>query len=211
MSNCADPARLPGPIAVVDDTVYGGTQMRQREKRVRDYFGRPEIIRCAIYGTPQGASAVDLVAASLPPPHYLEWNLANSGYLATTAWDLDGIIVTNHTALPLYTPRSAAVRTIITARPVSERPATARELRRLGVTWQELIMWPGSAAERDAALREDPQAVATWKAKAYQHSGCRLYVESEPGLARAVARISQMPVLCPRAGRVFTKEPANAN
>ncbi len=33
--------------------------------------------------------------------------------------------------MPLYTPRNAAVRTIITARPVSERPATARELRRL--------------------------------------------------------------------------------
>jgi hypothetical protein len=77
-----------GPIVLIDDTVYNGIQMRQREQLVCDHFGKQPIVRCAVYSTPQGAGAVDLIAALLPPPHYLEWNLANSGYLATTAWDL---------------------------------------------------------------------------------------------------------------------------
>jgi hypothetical protein len=178
--------------------------MRQRAQLVRDYFGSREIIRCAIYSTPEGAGAVDLVAASLPPPHYLEWNLANSGYLATTAWDMDGVIVANNTALPLYTPRSAPVRMIITARPAPQRPAALRTLERHGVACQQLVMWPGSTAHRDAALQADPAAVATWKAGIYRDSGCKLYVESEPGLARAIARISRLPVLCPVAGQVFS-------
>jgi orotate phosphoribosyltransferase len=209
--DCGRGARLRGalplgPIVLIDDTVYNGLQMRQREELVRQHFGKQSIIRCAVYSTPPGAGAVDLISALLPPPHYLEWNLANSGYLATTAWDLDGIIVTNHTALPLYTPRSAPVRMIITARPGTERETTIRHLRRLGVTLQELVMWPGSAKDREAILQADPEAVARWKARVYRNSKCQLYVESEPGLARAIARISQLPVLCPVAGQVFSSQ-----
>jgi hypothetical protein len=103
-----------GPIVLIDDTVYNGFQMRQREQLVRQHFGKQPIIRCAVYSTPQGAGAVDLIAALLPPPHYLEWNLANSGYLATTAWDLDGIIVTNHTSMSNSTSAVVSPRGVMT-------------------------------------------------------------------------------------------------
>jgi hypothetical protein len=57
-------------------------------------------------------------------------------------------------------------------------------------------------------FREDPTwdftQVAMMKATAYQQSGLRLFAESDKKQAELIARVSNKPVLCPVAERVYT-------
>lgn len=198
-----------GPVAVVDDTVYGGGAMRS----ARGHAGRLGLraVFAAVYARPEAAGVVDVYARPLPSPHLLEWNVTNNGpfaglaanpvYRAGVALDLDGVII--HDAVsggpvgtPYLVPRTHACRLIATGRPGRYRAETESLLRRLGTRWERLEMLPDGTPVTD-------QAIAHHKARHYAASGCGFFVESDPVQAELIFRMSGRPTICPRTGQVW--------
>lgn len=200
-----------GPLLVVDDTVYSGRAMTQLRRRLGDAYRY-----AAVFALPGSEGVCDFVGQMLPSPHLLEWNLVNSlpfgghsedpAMRGGVALDFDGVICVNPTAeevrnplwlehaKPLLLPRMREVPLVVTARHEDYRQYTLGWCARWGVSIRNLEMW-----------REEYGDVARWKAKIYANSVCSLYVESEPGLAEAIAMHSGKPVACPAVGKVFGK------
>lgn len=200
--------RAAGPLAVVDDTVYGGGAM-QRARRAMG--GRPAVF-AAVYARPEAAGAVDVFARELPSPHLLEWNLFNNGpfagkaanpwYGTGVALDLDGVIVHDKDSggkinAPYLVPRAHPVKLIVTGRREKHRPETESLLRSLGVRWERLEMYP------DSEPWGSEERWARHKARHYGASACGLYVESCPVQAELIHKHTGKPVACPIVPCVF--------
>lgn len=203
-----------GPILVVDDTTFRGSSLKMARRVMAERHPQMEAIFAVIYRNPRSRSKPDLYVETLHDPHFLEWNIFNSVYTPMMAVDFDGILCRNprdgeyhdgsayrkflETAEPLYLPRKGAIPLIVTARLEKYRAVTEEWLRRWDVICHKLVMGPWSSdGERAKA------GVAKWKAECVKSAGVSLYVESEPPLAEAIARLSHCPVLCPRVGKVF--------
>jgi len=194
-------------LAVIDDTVYGGAAMRLARKNLR---GIPALF-AAVYVRPEARASVDVSAVELPSPHLLEWNLLNNGpfagYAANAVYgkglalDFDGIVCHDAESggavgSPYLLPRAHPCRLIATGRQERSRAVTEAWLRQHGVRWERLEMLPDS--EPFTA-----EAAAAHKARHYKASGCGFFVESDPGQAEHIHRLSGKPVICPRAARVW--------
>jgi hypothetical protein len=199
-----------GRIAVIDDTVYGGTAMRKVRGRVK----RPAVF-AAVYVRPESAGAVDVFARPLPSPHLLEWNFANNGpfagfaanpcYRGGVGMDLDGVIVHDAESAaatgagvlsPYLVPRTHPCKLIATGRPERHRAETEALLRTVGARWVRLEMLPGH-------VEPTPENAARHKARHYAASGLGFFVESDPAQAALIHYYTGLPVVCPIAGRVF--------
>jgi len=185
-------------LLLIDDTICTGRSMAEARGALAAGWPDSEIATAAVYATPQNLAAVDFAACRLPTPHWLEWNLFNSGLVADMAFDLDGVIH-GHRGRPLYLPRKTAVGAIITARFECQRAPTEEWLAEHGVLYERLLMGPWQST----ADRNVPGHVARWKADRYCDLAVKLYIESEPGLAREIARLSGKRTLCPATAEVF--------
>lgn len=180
-----------GRWCFVDDTLHnGGTLRRLRAAGVP----LDAHLTAVVYAL--NPSQCDLYFAALATPHLLEWNLLNTAYVQHLASDFDGIICHNppHQDKPKYLSRCAAIKTIISARPESERQQSETWLARYGVQYQSLRLWPGTEADR-----WDIERVAAWKVQECVATGVEFYIESEPALADAMRRHG-LRVLCPVQG-----------
>lgn len=210
-----------GTALIVDDTLMTGGSLQQARAIAEGVFRRR--LHAHVYVNPRSGERPDLFAAYLPAPHVLEWNLFNSLYLGWSAFDFDGVFCRDFTpeedddgeryiaALekmpPLLLPRKAPVH-IITARLEKYRSHTEGWLKRWGVAIASLTMGPwGSKAERDRA------DVAAWKAeelgrlyggmKPQSWFGGPLYVESDPGQAARIAKLTGEIAVCPTVKKCF--------
>lgn len=196
-----------GPIAVIDDTVYGGAAMR----KVRAAVNGLSAVFCAVYVRPEAKSAVDLFGRLLSSPHLLEWNIANNGpfagfaadrsYGSGIACDFDGIFCHDEESggpigSQYMVPRTHSCRLIVTGRRERDRAVTESWLRANRAKWERLEMLPDDA---DGSL----EGIAEHKAKHYAASGCGFFLESEPAQAELIAKAARKPVICPRAGKVY--------
>ncbi len=202
-----------GRTVVVDDTVYGGTEMG----RIRRHLaGRADILYAAVYPRPQRISLVDVYARPLPSPHLLEWNFANNGpfgghaanalYGAGVALDLDGVIVHDDESGgpvggPFLVPRTLPCKLIATGRSESSRAQTEAVLRSVGAKWDRLEMLPDGVALT-------PESAAAHKAKFYRASPLGFFVESDPVQAELIHTLTGKPVVCPRVDKVWHAGPA---
>lgn len=218
-----DPAHLTGPrppaepthVLVIDDTAARGRQMPHARRLVRERFPGARVTTAVVYAHPLGRRAVDRCAAVLPGDHYLEWNWINSPHLRAVAVGLGGVLCepcrpgddddgpryAQHVrdARRLHAPQNFAVPVIVTGRHERYRPETEGWLRRHGAKWERLVMrdFPRPPADRFAA------EVARFKAAAARRHGVRLFAESCPVQAEAIAREAGVPVICPAAEKVF--------
>ncbi len=185
---------IAGRSILVDDTLHSGGTIAKYRAEVPEIDGMPLAVAFA-----QDAALAQWCAETLPSPHFLEWNLFNSGYVQSIAFDLDGVICQNppHQARPRYLTRSSPPKAIITARPEAERQTTEAWLAQWGVRYDRLVMWPGT---KDS--RFDLDKVAGWKATEFFRTGAEFYVESEPPIADAM-RKHNVRVLCPDQGGLW--------
>lgn len=201
-------ARLSGRLAVVDDTVYGGSAMARARMMMRGIAA----VYSAVYVRPEAQRTVDVFAVELPSPHLLEWNIVNGGpfaghavnpcYARGVALDLDGVIVHDAASggvvgCAYLVPRYAPCRLIATGRAEVYRAATERLLIQLGVRWERLAMFPGGRTP------DDPAEIAAFKAQHYKASGCGFFVESDPAQAAEINRLTGLPVICPAADTIY--------
>jgi len=195
--------RRRGKVLLVDDTIASSRSMTRAMEVLRDERRGSRVRRAVVYSTKKHAEKAHLVAGLLPTPHWLEWNFSNCGLAKWMAFDLDGVIH-GHGGRPMFLPRRTPLAAIVTARLEGSkqegRKRTEEWLARWGVQYNTLIMGPWETTEE----REKRGIVAVWKGEVYKSlRDIELFVESEPGLAYAIARISGKHTLCPRTGEVF--------
>lgn len=207
-----------GKSLIVDDSVYGGGNMR----RLRSEFGDSALL-AAVYVRPEMTSTVDYFAKSLPSPHLFQWNLFNGAPLigrtinpvlhGGIGLDFDGVLCVDpdvsdrdeakylewlENAIPLNLPRRHPIPLIVTFRLEKYREATLAWLARWQIRVEHLAMYPGTLEERNA--RWD---VAGHKGRAYRDSACRLFIESDAKQARVIQREAGKPVLCLATGEIL--------
>lgn len=191
----------PGPLAIVDDTAYGGHTIN----RLRQTFKHHEhVIYSVVYLNPnhRAKKEIDLYAVEISGPHLLEWNLVNNGGWSTQiAYDLDGIIVHDEysgkpVGSPYLVPRSTVVKLIATGRYERQRASTEHLLQSLGVRYDRLEMFPneGNRTEKE---------IAAFKAKVFAKSTCSVFLESDPKQAEMIYNLAGRSVICPRIEKVF--------
>lgn len=205
----------PETILVVDDTVARGVILEAVLPSVRATFPGARIRTAAVYAPPSRLDVLDFCAVEYDMPHYLLYNIHNAPVHCRSAlFDMDGILCEDFAAEddddgprylaamearpPLWLPRYCPIR-IVTARLERYREPTLKWLARHGVEVGELVMgpWPDNAARAGK--------VAAWKADQYRlRPRARLFVESNPRQAQAIARLTKWPVLCPSLPHVLT-------
>jgi len=192
------PAEQPQNMLFVDDTCMNGNTVKKLAGSVTGYTA-------AIYCNPHATDKRDYWVKDLEPPHLLEWNLFNSGFIPQMAFDMDGVLCYDQTP-DQWDPTTAQVRymarkqpiTIITARMEKDRGSTQRWLYRHGVNVEKLIMFPGTDSDR-----MKPQAVSKYKAEQLQRIKRDWFVESCRIQAQEIAEFSGAWVICTEDGQVY--------
>ena len=194
-------SRLRGPegdrLAFIDDTTMMGSTL----KRLESVIG----LKASVYVNPHSPRKPDLFVKDLEPPHLLEWNLFNSGYVRNMAFDMDGVICHDEPPRnwlkvkerPRYLPRNESI-TIITARFEKHRQHTENWLKAYGVGVEKLIMFGGTEAERNK-----PQAISRYKAEALKESGKEWFVESCRIQSKEIAEFTGAWVICTEDFKVY--------
>ena len=192
------PAEQPKNMLFVDDTCMGGNTVKKLAGSVKGYTA-------AIYCNPHATDKPDYWVKDLEPPHLLEWNLFNSGFIPQMAFDMDGVLCHDQTP-DQWDPTTAQVRymarkqpiTIVTARMEKDRGSTQRWLYRHGFNVDKLIMYPATESDRIK-----PQAISKYKAQQVQDLKVDWFVESCPQQAREIAEFSGAWVICTANGEVY--------
>jgi len=180
----------------IDDTVYEGHAL----SKVRSIFG-PNHIYGAVYVRPQAAykKLVDICYGLLPTPHFLEWNLLNSGFVVGQVVlhlkryiregigsDFDGVIVHDDMSGGIYhTPylisKRAPVPLVITGRGIDEMEPTLQLIAKYNINIRSLVMRP-------LHVPNNLYDIAKWKASVFkQHPNLGLYIESSAYQAKIIA------------------------
>lgn len=199
---------------VLDDTVATGAQMVKVRERLAAASLPCKVSVGAVYVMPETAHLVDLAFELLDGPRMFEWNLMGHYLLPTSCIDIDGVLCLDPTAEqnddgegyrkflveapPLIRPR-AELGWLVTSRLEKYRPETERWLAARGIRYRELIMLDlPSKAER-----QRQRAHGSFKAEVYSRTPASLFIESEDGQAREIARRSGKPVLCIETSRMY--------
>lgn len=194
---------------LVDDTVLKGSAMRGAVERVLSARPDATLIRFAVWSAPQTpAGAVDLALDLCPTPRAFAWNLWKHKRLERWAFDLDGVLCRDprrhenddgdayrqfiRTAAPAFVPRRP-IGWIITARLEKWRSETEAWLARQGIAHQGLIMLDLPSA----TARQEQGGRGRWKAEVFAGlAGAELFLESNEGQARKIAKYSGKPAWC---------------
>jgi orotate phosphoribosyltransferase len=203
-------ARTEGPVLVVDDSINSGATLEV----ARNDLGRGGrfLFGALYYSDRRAAAHLDFVHRHVPSPRCFEWNVFHCRHVSSACLDLDGVLCEDWTgreedgepgrrrylehlerARPRFLPTGYPALAIVTSRLETYRRHTEAWLARHGVRYGELVMSPHPSAEArrnaaDAALR---------KAAYYcSRSDARVFIESDPGQARAIAAAAGKPVLC---------------
>lgn len=190
-----------GRLLILDDSICSGRTLNRARQRAPD---RPHLF-AALYVKPDKTHLVEYYSRALPLPHLFEWNMFNSLFTPSLAFDFDGIFChdgagesTLGQAKPLYLARRSELSLIVTWRMEHQRDETLAWMARWGIRAKKLIMAPYRTARR-----RDRHNPAEYKARHYGESPLRLFVESDPLQAEHIAAISRKPVLCPATGRIY--------
>jgi uncharacterized HAD superfamily protein/pyrimidine operon attenuation protein/uracil phosphoribosyltransferase len=195
-------------LLLVDDTVLKGRAMAAAVAQIRQARPDVQIIRLAVYDaghTPPGS--VDIALATCPCPRAFAWNMWRHKRLPRWMFDLDGVFCRDPTGKenddgPAYRRFMAVVEPrflpqrpigwIVTGRLEKYRADTEAWLRRHHIHAQALYMLdlPSKAARMEHGGR------AAFKAHWYSQLPAELFIESDPGQAQKIARLSRKPVWC---------------
>ena len=194
-------------ILVVDDSVASGSALNECRERLRHLEDQFEIEYCGIYVAPGKERSVDYYFEVVSLPRYFQWNIFNHTSLEKACFDIDGVLCVDPrpeenddgpryrqfllTAAPLFLP-GARIGTLVTSRLEKYRNETETWLRENGVSYDRLVMLDLP----DMAARQQANSHATHKAKAYASGPHTLFVESDPGQAAEINRLTKKPVFC---------------
>jgi uncharacterized HAD superfamily protein len=194
-------------ILVVDDSVASGSALNECREHLRHLEDRFVIQYCGSYVAPGKERSVDYYFEVVPLPRYFQWNIFNHTSLEKACFDIDGVLCVDplpeenddgprykkflQTAAPLFLP-GARIGTLVTSRLEKYRNETETWLLKNGVRYDRLVMLDLP----DMAARQQANDHAGHKAKTYASGQYTLFVESDPGQAAAINRLTKKPVFC---------------
>lgn len=196
-----------GRILVVDDTIYAGTAMNNiKAKLLEDAY------YATVYLKPDCEYKPDFFAKELSPPHLLEWNFFNCGYLKDSIFDFDGVFspnipvpicedepkyiefIKNVKPFPHRIPKKY-IKGIATGRLEKYRDITEEWLDRHNIKYGFLKMFPTEMEEE--RNKNHVEEVSTFKARIFSESDARFFIESEIAEAVKIRQKSGKLVICP--------------
>lgn len=206
-----------GITVVVEDSCWSGRSLSAALDTVRTTI--PDAVSACVYVSPKSKFSPDFSVATYRS-HWFEWNLGNTIWSETVAFDIDGVLCPDFTREedddgPRYLqrmmtmpagrimPRTKPVH-LVTARLERYREPTMQWLVSQGVRVAGLHMGPWETkAKRERADIWD------WKGQVVgKIDGVHRYVESDDTGARQVARYSGKPCICPSSGKLYLPDAA---
>lgn len=205
-------------LAFIDDTTHNGTTAN----KLRDKFGK-DISVISMFSTSFGAEHIEKFGELLEPPHILEWNFFNSGYVTTAMFDIDGVFCDNvpidvcedeekyikwlAEAKPIQNriPRLFKMEKLVTGRLEKFRGVTESWLAKHGFWYDELIMFP---TEREQERnRNHFRVVGEFKGEVFNSYHHKYFIESELSEGRVIKECigdrKDKVVICPNDGVVL--------
>lgn len=208
-------------VLLVDDSIQSGVSMKAALDRLRA-LDRWNIVSCAVFGTAQSASQVDLMFENCPPPRMFEWNLMHHPLLKCACVDIDGVLCADPSeaenddgalygqflgsARPFMLP-TLRVGAIVSSRLEKYRRETERWLHANGVEFGELRLLDLESARE----RRKRGTHAQFKARIYAESpDWRIFIESDPRQAAEIASRTGKAVVCTQNMAFFPETPGAA-
>lgn len=194
-------------VVVIDDSINGGTAMKEARRRVSESGLQDDILFGAVFGSKPHHPEADLVMETVPWPRMFQWNFMHHKFLQQSCIDIDGVLCHDPSAdenddgpnyvkfleqaRPLYR-FTRPLGTLVTSRLEKYRGSTEGWLAAQNIEYAALQMLDlPSKAERQRL-----GAHGSFKGEFYRDSDAILFIESENRQAREIARISGKPVLC---------------
>jgi uncharacterized HAD superfamily protein len=192
-----------GPIVIVDDSTCSGGA-------IQEFKASPTLSDLPIYvvyAASPGRHLVSGYAVRKELPHWFDWNMMNNGIVLRSGvgTDFDGVLCPDCTVeddddgeryiawmesvKPIRFPRDYRVPFIITARREVYREITEQWLAKWTINYGELVMFPGTFAERSVT------DIGHWKAEQCDRLGVGLFIESDYRQACRIAEIRRKPVV----------------
>ena len=199
----------PKHILLVDDSVTTGLRCETAKKTLIAATERAgdRITSLAVYGVPGASGGCDITLEDVPLPRLFEWSYMHHALLADSCLCIDGVLCAEpgaaesdddrryrkflKTTPPLIIP-SVEIGAIITCRLEKYRSLTEDWLHRHGIRYRNLIMMETLAK----TTKTGSSNLWPFKADAFKRTAGRLFIESDPAQAKAIARQAQLPVLC---------------
>jgi uncharacterized HAD superfamily protein len=203
-------------IAVVDDSIFSGSEMRRARARIEAAGLGHKVIYVAAYAAEEAAQDVDVYFEICPMPRVFAWNLMHREGLATACVDIDGVLCVDPTdkenddgpcyegflanARPLLRP-TCEIGALVTCRLERYRAETERWLKKQGIQYRELIMWDLP----DKKARVASGGHGQFKASVYRsRPAFDWFIESSAVQAQEIANLSFKPVICIENQLVYT-------
>lgn len=192
-------------VLLVDDSTFSGRAMREAKESL-NLEGR-NLTTCAVFGLNDPSRNVDLVFEVCAQPRIFEWNLLHHEYTESACVDFDGVLCCDPSddenddgeryrgflanVAPLYRP-SRKVGAIVSSRLEKYRPECVAWLERHNVQYGQLFLLDLPTGEE----RRRRGIHASFKAEVYkQLKDSKIFLESEPGQAAEIARLSGKAVI----------------
>lgn len=192
---------------VFDDSVYSGTQMTETRQRLDDVEFPFDVEYGAVYITRDTHEYVDHWGEVVPTPRVFEWNVIHHYSLSEFCVDIDGVLCRDPTAdenddgrnyrefISEVDPKVLPNRPIgwlVTCRLEKYRDETAAWLDRHGIEYDELVMMD----HPDMETRREAGDHAAYKARVYDETGAKLFIESTRHQAVEICERTSKPVFC---------------
>lgn len=215
------PSPYTTKVLILDDTCYRGNSMTKTKERLKFLSSYYTFIYACVYT--DGADAkrfVDIYFDDIAGKGgdglvLYEWNAFHHypDIMLKTMWDIDGLMCreppedSNRDAYEAYLPEAipmvlptTTVGAVVTYRLEKYRAVTEEWLRRHGVTYRQLVMFPANDA-RDRNATCSPEM---WKAGIYRDAEwAQLFYESSDWQAQMIQELSGKPVLAYDSGRAY--------
>ena len=200
-------------ILVIDDSIIGGTAMRDAREKIAAAGMKGDFIFAAVFGLSLRHEETDIVLDVVPHPRMFQWNFMHHMFLEQCCVDIDGVLCLDPTeeenddgpayekflseARPLLGP-TRKIGWLVTSRLEKYRKLTEAWLAKHEIKYDHLIMLDlPSKAERQRL-----GAHGSFKADFYRKSNAILFIESEHEQALKIAKLSGKPVLCVESNMV---------
>lgn len=205
-------------ILVIDDSIIGGTAMRDAREKVAASGIEGDFIFAAVFGLSLQHEETDMVFEAVPHPRMFQWNFMHHMFLEQCCVDIDGVLCLDPTedenddgpayekflveARPLLAP-TRKIGWLVTSRLEKYRKLTEAWLASRDIKYDHLIMLDLP----NKAERQRLGAHGSFKAEFYRKSDAILFIESEHEQAQRIAKLSGKPVLCVETNVVSLPDP----
>ncbi|TPI20575.1 MULTISPECIES: phosphoribosyltransferase [unclassified Mesorhizobium] len=205
-------------ILVIDDSIIGGTAMRDAREKVAASGIEGDFIFAAVFGLSLRHEETDMVFEAVPHPRMFQWNFMHHVFLEQCCVDIDGVLCLDPTedenddgpayekflaeARPLLGP-TRKIGWLVTSRLEKYRKLTEAWLASRDIKYDHLIMLDLP----NKAERQRLGAHGSFKAEFYRKSDAILFIESEHEQAQRIAKLSGKPVLCVETNMVSLPDP----